>query len=333
MKRADNTLVKAMNMQLVRETLKRLRQATKQELAQQTGLSVVTINALLRDMMTDNEVQQGDMIPSNGGRPSALYHYNGNYELAAIIVGHQKNNRNYLKLLIVNLFEECLYEEAVYMEQITESSFEPLLDKVVAKYPAISLLAFGLPGAEYEGRILVHDYPELIGDTFIQHYKERYSMPVIYVNDINAAVYGYYYRHSSQLKAGTVVGVYLPRMYGPGAGIMINGELYVGSQHYAGEVGHYPVGCDWSTLDYTDAKAVTEAVGKLIALICVVLAPSHIVLYGDFWEHHSVERISRYAEGVIRHTFSMDVVVSDQFEADFEHGMIQFSLKQFKHKS
>lgn len=332
MNRADHKLVKAMNKQLVRETLNRLRQATKQELAQQTGLSVVTVNALIKDMMKDGEVHKGDLIPSNGGRPSSLYHYNGDYKLAVILYGYQKNNQNYIKLLVVNLFEERIYEEAVYMEQITESSFEPLLDRIMAKYTAVAVLAFGLPGAAHEGRILVHDYPALVGDTFLAHYKERYSVPVIYVNDINAAVYGYYYRHLDPMETGTVVGIYFPRMYGPGAGIMINGELYVGSHHYAGEVGHYPIGCDWLALDYADSQAVTEVIGKLIAMISVVLAPAQIVLYGDFWQAESAEHISQYAEQMILHTFSPNIVLSSGFDEDFEQGMIQFSLKQLYHK-
>lgn len=328
MKGANHVLVKLVNQRLVRQTLKDLRQATKQQLAHQTGLSVVTINALLTEMIEEGEVRQGELVPSNGGRPSVVYHYNGDFQHAVIIYAYQRDDQHYMKLLVVNLLEELVHEEAAYIGQVVESSFEGMLDRAFKQFPSIHLIAFGLPGAEQNGRIMIHDYPALIGATFIPHYQERYRTPVIFANDINAAVKGYDHRLLSEHEAGTVVGVYFPRLYPPGAGIIMNGEIYTGNQNYAGEVGQFPMGCDWTTLDYTNGEAVTRAVGQLIAMISTVLAPTQFILYGDFWGDDSHLRIREYAEQLLKRSYSVQVDVSAQFEQDFEQGMIQISLRQ-----
>lgn len=328
MKGANNLLVKLMNQRLVRHTLKSMRQATKQELAAKTGLSVVTINALLMDMIAAGEVQQGEMVPSGGGRPSTLYHYNGDYQHAVILYGYQKDQRNYMKLLVVNLFEESVYEEAEYMERVLESSFEEALDRVFAQFPTIRLIAFGLPGAEKDGIVTINDHPALVGSTFIPHYEARYDVPVIFVNDINGAVNGYYHQHCAERESETVVGIYFPRSYPPGAGIIMNGEVYTGYQNYAGEVGHYPLGFDWLTLDYRDEQQITEAVGQLTAMICTVLAPNRIILYGDFWNEGIDRSVKNYAERLLRDSFSIQVTASNQFEQHFEQGLIQITLHE-----
>lgn len=328
MKGANNLLVKMMNQRLVRHTLKYMRQATKQELATKTGLSVVTINALLMDMIAQGEVHQGEMVPSNGGRPSVLYQYNGDYEHVVILYSYQRDKRNYMKLLVVNLFEESVYEEAEYMEQVQESSFEEALDRAFAQFPTIRLIAFGLPGAEKDGVVTVNDHPALIGSTFIPHYEARYHVPVIFVNDINGAVKGYYHQHCADSESDTVVGIYFPRSYPPGAGIIINGEVYTGYQNFAGEFGHYPLVCDWLTLDYSDEQQISEAIGQLVAMICTVLAPSQMILYGDFWSEGNDLSIKKYAERLLRDSFSVQVAVTNQFEQHFEFGLIQISLHE-----
>lgn len=332
MKGASNLLVKMMNHRLVRHTLKYMRQATKQELAAKTGLSVVTINALLMDMIAAGEVYQGEMVPSNGGRPSALYHYNGDYQHTVIIYVYQKDKRSYMKLLVVNLFEESVYEESEYMEQVLESSFEEALDRVFAQFPTIQLIAFGLPGAEREGIVTINDYPALVGNTFIPYYEACYGVPVIFVNDINGAVNGYYHQYCAESESGTVVGIYFPRSHPPGAGIIINGEIYTGYQNNAGEIGFYPLGCDWLTLDYSDDQRIAQVVGQLVAMICTVLAPNQVILYGDFWSGENEQMVKKYAERLLLDHFSIQVTATNQFEQHFKQGLIQISLHELDNR-
>lgn len=322
----NTLLMKEVNRNLVRENLKLLRKATKQELSIKTGLSVVTINSLLADMVRSGEVYEGESVPSNGGRPSLQYCYNVNFSYGIVVFGHQKENNNCIHLAIVNLAGEIVYEEENYLKEIFVESFEEIIDRGLKQVQAVSILGFGLPGEEEEGVITINDYSNLVGDAFMKHYRERYKIPVIFVNDVNGAVNGYYhYKAIGGMK--NIVGIYFPRLYEPGAGLILNGEVYAGYKSFAGEIGKLPVGVDWARLDYNSKDETGEAIGKLVAAFSCVLAPEQFVLYGDFLTEEDGARIKEYAEKLLLGKFDVYVVVSRCFKEDFEQGMIRFILE------
>lgn len=327
----NTLLMKEVNKNLVRESLKLLRKATKQELALKTGLSVVTVNSLLVDMIREGEAYEGEMVPSNGGRPSLQYCYNVNFSHGIVLFGRQKENRNCIHMAVVNLAGEIVYEEESFHEDILVDSFDEMIDRGLEKVPSVSILGFGLPGEEEDGVVTINDYSNLVGSSFMKHYKEKYQVPVIFINDVNGAVNGYYhYKAPGGMR--NIAGLYFPRLYEPGAGLVLGGEVYTGYKSFAGEIGKLPVGVDWLNLDYGSREKVREAVGKLVAAFSCIMAPEQIVLYGDFFEEEDAAGIKAYAEKLLGYKFEVYVVVSENFKEDFEQGMIRFLLEHSSNK-
>ena len=330
MKRADTKLMKEINKNLIRSEFLEQLEATASELSQKVKLSIVTVNALLKEMIEDKEVFEGGSIPSKGGRPSMVYRYNSLFKCAAIIYGFSKNNQDYINLIVINLLGECIHREVGAFERIIDNSFDEMLDRAFAKYPTIEVISFGLPGAEENGIITINDYPDIIGDTFMKHYEERYSVPVVFVNDINAAANGYYNYHLNNQPEDTVSGIFFPRVYPPGAGTIINGEIYTGTSNFPGEFGNMPIGVDWLELDYKNTEEVSDAIGKVVAITSCILAPKHFVLYGDFWQKDSGKKIKERAEKLLNNKFEVNIVLSNDFERDYELGMIKVALGQLR---
>lgn len=320
----DTAHVKQLNLTALRAQLIFKRAATIQELSQMTGLSVVTVKALLGEMIERGEVTQGDMVPSGGGRPSRLYVCNGSYRHSVVIYGHQQLNKNSIHVLVINLFEEIVYREQAYIDDIRIDSFCSMIDRAVTAYPATAAIAFGLPGFEDNGIIVANDYCGIVGNRFVPFYQSRYNVPVAFINDVNAAVKGY----SRLAQAKTcLAGIYFPRIYRPGAGLVINGEVYTGAQHFAGEIGRLLPDTDWLTIDYNDDEAVTDAVSRLLSIYCRVVAPEQFVLYGDFFAENSAHVITSKTEKQLCGQFRVNVSVSAAFDADFERGMSAIALK------
>ena len=207
MKKANALLVKSMNQNLVRRQLLSQKAATKQQLAQLTGLSLMTTSSIIIDKMSNGEIIEGNMIPSSGGRPSAEYCYNGGYRHAVILLGYQKNNRNFIRMRVLNMFGSCVYTEEQYFGTVFCDSFDEMLARAFTSFGDIGIIGFGLPGEEENGIITINDYPNLVGDRFMKRYRERYKIPVIFVNDVNASVLGYFRRNNGcQRLKGTVAG-------------------------------------------------------------------------------------------------------------------------------
>ena len=327
MKRADTKLMKEMNKNLIRSCFRNEIDSTAANLSQKTGLSVVTVNGLLKEMLENKEVFAGESIPSNGGRPSIVYKYNEMYRCAAIVFGYTRSDINYIKVLVANLLGNCIYEEEKVFENIKDDSFDYILDDLFEKYPTIEAISFGLPGAEDNGVITINDYPYIVGDTFLKHYKERYNVEVIFINDINAAVYGYYHNNLSNNYPQTVVGLVFNRVYLPGSGMVIKGEIHTGKSNFAGEISFMPLGVDWLKINYYDSEGISEAIGKVVAMMSCVIAPDNFVIYGDFWNKDSARKIKEKAEKSLNNFFEINVEVCNKFEEDYKIGMIKAAME------
>jgi hypothetical protein len=324
---ANTTLIKELNKKLIREQLRKMREATIIELARGTGLSVVTVKSLLVELIKKREVREGETIPSNGGRPSTLYIYNEKYRYGLVIYGYQKNSSNFINISVTNLYGECVYREELFLEDIQVESFSQYIDKAIKKYPHIGTIGFGLPGVEEDGIVVSNDYCGIVGDAFMSFYKQKYGLPIIFINDVNAAVKGFFSDRSSK-DCPCLVGVYFPRIYPPGAGMVINAEIYTGAHGFAGEIGHLLPNVDWMRLNYSDTQAVTDAVSALIAVYCRVVAPNQFVLYGDFLDEAQSIRIQMHTQSLLNQKYKVNVTVSADFEKDFERGMVISVLEQ-----
>jgi Transcriptional regulator/sugar kinase len=325
MQSANTILIKEVNKELVRNYLRQMHSATIHQLSQKTGLSVVTVGSLLAELLESGEVFEGSAVPSNGGRPSALYAYNPNFRLAFVIFGYQKNDNNLMQFCVVNLYGECLEQQEVFISEVLIESFSPYIDEAVQNYPAIGVIGFGLPGSEENGIVLGCDYKNLIGDGFIKYHRDRYKLPVVFINDVNAVAAGFRIAHEN---LQCITALYFPRIYPPGAGIIIKGQIHAGFRSFAGEWAALPFDVDWLRLNYQDERAVTEAIGKLLAVFCCIVAPEQFVLYGDFFGQESAEQIRAYTQSLLPEYFRVSVCVSESFEKDFELGVIHSSLEQ-----
>lgn len=327
MLKADRTQMKEINKNILRQVLKENRKATKPELASLTELSVVTVNALISEMVTSGEVIEGDEVPSNGGRPSKQYIYNGNYRKAIIIYGYADNNRNLFHMLIINSFGECLERKKEYYANVVTDSFDKWIEIVFKTYENISEIVFGLPGEEENGVIYVHDYPDIVGDKFLSYYKEKYRVPVFYENDINAAVCGFYTRQNIKT-VQTVVGLYYPRVHGPGAGVIIKGDIYKGCKNFAGEVGMLPSSPSWNEVNYSNPEEVVLMLSQIVVVYSCVLAPELIVFYGDFLTEDILKELVMRVRELLKGNFLPNIQFEKNIEKDFEYGMVHIALSR-----
>jgi hypothetical protein len=326
--KANRTQMKEINKNILRQILKERKKATKPELAVLTDLSVVTVNTLISEMVASGEVIEGDEVPSNGGRPSKQFIYNGNYKKAIIIYGHEYNNQNLFHMLIINSLGECIDSKKEYYAEIVTDSFDKWIEAAFESYKNICAIVFGLPGAEENGVIYVHDYPFIVGNKFLHYYQEKYQVPVLYENDINATVCGFYARQNSEA-VQTVVGLYYPRIYGPGAGVVIRGEIHKGCKNFAGEVNWIPLKPSWDEVNYDNMEEVVSMLSQITVVYSCVLAPERIVFYGDFLTDEILEKLVLRVQKLLEGNFLPHIQFEKSLEKDFENGMIQIALSEF----
>ncbi len=272
---SPNQQVKLQHLNQIRTLLRKHTTATKTQLAQWSGLSVVTLGSLIGHLSRTGEVFPDALLPSDCGRPAQVYRFNADLSHAlAICVYQQENGSGYGLLLSIT----DLQGRAVWRSSAPTADVNTLLAQAAAaceRDPLIASIAVGIPGIPLGDRVLSCDETALEGVALKGLLAERTQRPVVIVNDMNAAVYGYAQR--TPPGAGCTVGVYFPNGICPGAGILLDGKLVPGSGGRAGELGSLPLGIDWAS----PPKLFEQAVSDCLQTIAAVIAPHRVVIYRE----------------------------------------------------
>lgn len=323
---ANALVMKEININLVRRTLKLMQEATRHQIAEATGLSTVTIATILQKLIDEQMVFDAGLVASMGGRPAQLFRFNENHSHVLVLFTHEQDGLDILYVRVANLNGVCVYSVDVPLTDINLHTFEPYIDAALQEHGTIRAVGFGLPGVELDGKVVLADYPALTGTAFLTHYQERYQLPLIFENDVNAACVGYCKRNQIESEAATLY-LYFPQKYAPGGGIYINGGLYKGYSNYAGEVAGMPLGIDWHdpTL-YTSSERICEAIATLIAAISMLLNPHSVILYGAFLTNAHLHTIEQKCASRLPANSIPRLSLAADFTLDYQDGIIEKTL-------
>jgi predicted NBD/HSP70 family sugar kinase len=302
-------------------------------LATASGLSIVTVAGILGQLVASGEAREVDLVPSAGGRPSRQFEFNADHALVLVTLARESQGRDTVSFRVANLYGHCLATEDVPMTPQSLGDFEPWLDAMMARYPHIRGLGFGLPGMEVEGRIVALDYNALVGAPILDHFQRRYGLPVHFENDVNAAVAGWAKRFPNRVGSACVY-LYFPEKYPPGAGLLIEGRLWRGRRRFAGEVAFVPLDVPWGEPRlYTDFDALCRAIARVIAAVCAVINPDTVVLSGEFLTGTHQEAIEDVCRRLLPANALPQTVLSQEFSLDFQAGLIETTLALLEPKN
>ena len=329
MKNKNKNIIKEINLNALRNALKYTKVASKPVLAKLTGLSVVTINSLMNTLINSGEAIEDTVLPSNGGRPATSFRFNSEFSLALFIYMHEENGIDTAFVNVSNLYGEIIEKLKVHVTDLKLESFDLLIEKMILKYPAIKVIAFGIPGVEINGKLLV-DYEGLNNQSLTDYIRKKFSLPVIFENDINAVVYGYSYLKEAE-DDECIIGIYFPDKYPPGAGIYFNGRIYKGRDGLAGEINNLPLGINWNKFDF-NKEDINEIIIKIVLSFNCMYNPNTIVLYGRDIEESIREKVIERCNSEIQRAMVPEIVISKEINLDFEIGIKQIALKYLEPK-
>lgn len=309
---------------LVLRALKAMGCATKQQLAQATGLSVMAAGTAVEHLLEKGRVLAQGRAAATGGRPAAEYAYNADYAHALILCAFEENGRDSLHLRTVDLMGSCVHRTARLLEQARLESFVPDIEAALARDGKIAAMGFGLPGTQRLGRLETSDYKGLLGTQFAGYYAVRFSMPVVLENDVNAAALGYCTLRGKT--DATLCYLYFPRRYGPGAGFVLQGRPFCGAGGFAGEIGRLPLGTDWKRLSWGAFSPVCRAVAMCAGAAAAFLDPEEIVLCGEMLNGTHLAQVRRQCAAMLAGPLPQFTLAKDFLE-DYTAGVAGRALQ------
>ncbi|WP_211269541.1 ROK family transcriptional regulator [Paenibacillus glacialis] len=289
----------------IRSALLEQGSATKVELSHNLQISFPTISKFLKQMEDRGEVTTIGLDESSGGRRAIRYTYRPDYMLGLAIF-LEKSETNYT---VFNCLGEVIEQGNTHsMLEQDVLHLTTFIENIRNAYPNINAVAIGVPGAVNNGKIfLIPGYENYHNLDLKKHIEEQLSIPTVVENDMNAAVIGY----MAQRKIGDNISLFYLYLgqNGPGAGIVINGEIVRGKTFFSGEVSFVPQYDDRNFLQaltngnggemsIVPMEKKVDAISRLVASITSILNP-HYIIFGDdeietLMLHQIAERSATY---------------------------------------
>lgn len=305
--------IRVRNRKLLRNLMREHKALSKTEAARLSGLSFPTITAALKDMMSSGEVIEMEGAISNGGRPGAVYALNTNYQYAAC--GWLTETR-----LIVKIYDVYGKQIRTFDWQVDQSldakEVGGYLQQLQTDYPRLSMVALGVPGVVWQGKIEhLPCFPKLEGTPLKQLLEEESGIEVQLENDINTIAYAQvpHYKDFAHifLSQGCI-----------GTGIVIDGKLVHGAHGGAGEIENV---CDME-------KEITQCLCQAISVIAAVLDVPYIFLSGEALKEIEISKLMERLKEKIPAMRLPEVMAVTHEEKLYEEGLWLMVLEKWKEK-
>lgn len=317
----------------IRKYLLELGSATKAELSSKLEISFPTISKFLVEMEKEGEIISVGLDESSGGRRAKRYTYNSEYmhSLAIFL------ERTETKYAIFNCLGE-IKKQGKVPSVLGEDALHIMtscIEKLIITFPKISSIAIGVPGSVHNGKIIhMPGYERFHNFDMKKFYENQFSLPVIVENDMNAAVLGYH--HQRKIKENPSLIYLYSGQNGPGAGIMINGDVVRGSTFFAGEVSYIPQYNDQNFRQALENRSEsgkpafpngyqTDPMSRIVAAFTAMINPHTIIFSKDEVEKALVEQITIESSRYIPSEHLPELTRSD-FPQDYLYGLQSLGL-------
>lgn len=278
----NKNLIRDKNLHILKKFLFKKGTALKAEMSKETGISVVTINSLVKQLIEENIFIEGEHIQQPLGRPAITYHFNYNQSHFLLLSIQEKKVSENRKLIIigkiVNLAGEIKYENTFDFSKITLEFFISKISHFLEKEYDIDKIGLSIPGKIYNG-VVLSSWENLFDQWNIeQALSQITSIPLVIQNDAHLLTVGYTILHELN-KSETIVGIFYPENSMPGITIYSNAALLEGRHNLAGEAKFLPHLIE-SSAPSNEAELIKSLI-EILAIYNVVIAPNSFVISAE----------------------------------------------------
>lgn len=300
------------SLRLVRAVLRQRGEVTRPELAEATGLSLVTVGRLVRCLCENGELEslgesRAEGIAGSGsgggagrGRPAERYRYRGDFEWTALFIARPDGSAVNGRLEWLNRLGVPQRCEEGRFAMLHKQSLDAWID-AEARRRRLGGICLALPPPLAPAAALLS-----------AHLQRRYACPVRCVSMAMALAD----------ESDESVTLCLPPGGCPEACLRSGGHLRA-----CGSLFLLPMPAEWEGLDSSDHTLFEEMVSRLILMLSCTLAPMRLAVHAACWTERLVSRIRYNVSTKHRHTRVPQIVFRPLSERLVTEALRRLSLQ------
>lgn len=232
-----------MNRSAVVRILQRREVCSRADIARQTGLSQPAITKIVAILMEMGIVSEVGSIKGSGNRRSIGLRLNaGSHQVIGVKFARQLFAVGVFDIAGKTYFQEETAYSAEKDPKLVLCDIRKQIQDTLDQFPHVVAIGLAVPGPylRREGRIeVITQMPAWRNVNFIQEFKNRFDKPVFIEHDANAGALAEWLFGDHEPSPHTLA--YFLVGEGVGSGIIERGNLLLGAQGAASEIGHISV--------------------------------------------------------------------------------------------
>lgn len=327
-------LLKQANLSLIRRVIKRKGTATRAEIVKETKISSTTVRSLLVEMLESGEIESIGYDESSGGRKAERYHINQKrYFSVAFCMKEER-----IDALLVDICGRILEVSTL---DGAAGNFEQLmiayLDEMITRRE-IKSIGIGVPGVVEGGCFWKQDRDtgELYQTNISDFLKNRYNVPVVLENDLNATVIGIERGYRKVFPCEDSSNINMAYLHFEkncvSAGFIAGGRVIRGSNNFAGEIGLIPMedgrALDEHMAEQKEDVAYANLIIRVVCWICGVLNPQYVVLGGKELRKECIGPVSDGVYAFLPKHMYAQILYSPENWEDYHKGMASLTAEK-----
>lgn len=306
----STALIKKQNIKNIKRIIQEKGSVTKPEMAEKTGLSVVTCGTILNELTADGTIVEEAFRLSSGGRPAMSYRFSPNAGNSLCLYAYTENNSSFIRHQILDLSGNIKEVGVSQEKSIDIDTLIADIKKIVRPELNIKVIVIGIQGCINENIVEFSDLSELSGINISQEVQKATGIPTRVENDMNTVALGLQKSFEgkgtgcAKCSSKNVALLFFPKGQTPAGGFIVDGNILRGSSNLAVELSFFPYGFnkEHQRIAFSNIKHAAPIINQLLIATTVFLDPAIIVITGGLSSEINQDKLLKHlAESLHRH--------------------------------
>ncbi|MFD2830429.1 ROK family protein [Corticicoccus populi] len=330
----ESSKIRRNNSDKIMKMMFHKRKAVKAEMSEVAGISVVTINSLVSELVAENHLIRGAYQKQETGRPAMEYHFNYDKVFYLLISIQEKQDNQPERELeavikVVNMEGTEVISSKKYFNDISIKSIGDIIDEYTHEKYEIGKIGISIPGKISNGVITSSWYGRFDGWNIKKALHEVTHLPIEIQNDAHIITMGICLEKDIPLDQ-SIVGFFYPEKSMPGITIFSKNQLIEGRNGLAGEAKYLPMLMDRKTPD--TAVELADNLSKIMAVYNVVIAPDVFIIATQNVDEDMIKAAIENDKDIQRQPNAPEICFGSHFQNSITHGLLWLVTKDTIYK-
>lgn len=331
----STALIKQQNVKNIKLAILEKGSATKPEVAEKTGLSVVTCGSILNELTASGEIVEESLRLSSGGRPAMSYRFKANAGNSLCLYAYAENKSNFIRYQILDITGN-IKDTGVFQEKtITIQALITRIKKIIQPEIEIKIIIVGIQGCINENIVEFSDLSELSGINVAKEIEAATGICTHVENDMNTIALGLQKNFEDKSLGDTkcpsknVALLFFPVGQTPAGGFIVDGNILRGSSNLAGELSFFPFNFnkDRQRCTFSNIKNALPVITQLLIATIVFLDPAVIVITGGLSNNLEAETLFKYLQENFHRNQLPKIKILPMVETEYFAGLHKIAVE------